>query len=94
MAKENGLYVPFILVPHTIHEMQLLDTAVYASLKTNWQDVCHQYFQSHHGKVIINYQFNQLFSEAWFKKKIPANIISGFKSCIVHWHILLIQNSP
>ena len=33
MAKENGVIL-FTLVPHTTHEMQSLDTAVYAPLKT------------------------------------------------------------
>ena len=83
MAKENGVIL-FTLVPHTTHEMQPLDTAVYAPLKTNWQDVCHHYLQSHPGKVITKYQFSQLFSEAWLKTMIPANIISGFKSCGIY----------
>ena len=34
MAKENGVIL-FTLVPHTTHEMQPLDTAVYAPLKTH-----------------------------------------------------------
>ena len=34
MAKENGVIL-FTLVPHTTHEMQPLDTAVYAPLKTD-----------------------------------------------------------
>ena len=33
--KENGV-IMFTLVPHTIHEMQPLDTAVYGLLKTHW----------------------------------------------------------
>ena len=37
MAKENSVIL-FTLVPHTAHEMQPLDTAVYAPLKTHWQD--------------------------------------------------------
>ena len=74
MAKENGVIL-FTLVPHTTHEMQPLDTAVYAPLKTNWQDVCHRYLRSHPGRV---------FSEAWLNTKIPANIISGFKTCGVY----------
>ena len=83
MAKENGVIL-FTLVPHMTHEMQPLDTAVYAPLKTNWQDVCHRYLQSHPGRVITKYQFSQLFSEAWLNTMIPANIISGFKTCGVY----------
>ena len=65
MAKENG-FILFTLVPHTTHEMQPLDTAVYAPLQTHWQDACHHYIQSHPAKVITKYQFSSLFSEAWF----------------------------
>ena len=83
MATENDVIL-FIFVPHTTHEMQPLDIAVYAPLKTHWQDVCHHYLQSHPGKVITKYQFNQLFSEAWLKTMTPANIVSGFRSCGVY----------
>ena len=51
MAKENGVTL-FTLVLHTIHEMQSLDTVVYAPLKTQWPDVCYHYLQSHPGKMI------------------------------------------
>ena len=74
-------YILFTPVPHTTHEMQPLDTVVYAPLKAHWQDVCHRYLQSYPGKVITKYQFSQLFSEAWLKTMNPANIISGFRSC-------------
>ena len=83
MAKQNGVIL-FTLVPHTTHEMQPLDTAVYAPLKVHWQDVCHRYLQSHPGKVITKYQFSQLFSEAWLNTMNPANIISGFRSCGIY----------
>ena len=83
MAKENGVIL-FTLVPHTTHKMQPLDTAVYVPLKTHWEDVSHHYLQSHPGKVITKYQFSSLFSEAWLEMMIPANIISGFRTCGVY----------
>ena len=58
--EKNGVLL-FTPVPHTTHEMQPLDKAVYAPLKAHWQDVCHRYLQSHPGKVITKYQFSQLF---------------------------------
>ena len=51
LGKKNDVIL-FTLVPHTTHEMQPLDAAVYAPLKTSWQDVCHRYLQSHPGTVI------------------------------------------
>jgi len=37
LVKENGVIV-FTFIPHTTHEMQPLDTAVYGLLQTHWQD--------------------------------------------------------
>ena len=34
--------------------------------------------------MITKYQFSLLFSEAWLKTMIPANIISGFRTCGVY----------
>ena len=48
---------------HNNNNHNNLDTAVYAPLKTNWQDVCHCYLQSHPGMVITKYQFSQLFQK-------------------------------
>ena len=64
--------------------MQLLDTAVYVPLKTNWQDACHRYLQLHPGTVITKHQFSKLFSEVWLKTMVPSNIISGFKYCGIY----------
>ena len=36
------------------------------------------------GKVITKFNFNELFSEAWLKSLIPANIIAGFRKCGVY----------
>ena len=83
LAKKND-GILFTLVPHTTHEMQPLDIAVYAPLKTHWQDVCHRYLQSHPGTVITKYQFSKLFSEAWLKTMFPGNIINGFKCCGIY----------
>jgi len=35
--------------------------AVYGPLKTCWQDVCHEYLQKHPGRVIMKYNFNEVF---------------------------------
>ena len=74
----------FTLGPHTTHETQPLDTAVYGPLKSNWKSVCHDYIQSHPGRVITKYQFSKLFSKAWLSTIVPGNIISGFKHCGVY----------
>ena len=59
-AKENGV-IMFMLVPHTTHAMQPLDTAVYGPLKTHWQDVCHEYLQEDPGRVITSISLMKCF---------------------------------
>ena len=83
LAKENEVII-FTLVPHTTHEMQPLDTAVFGPLKNNWQEACHMFIQNHPGRVITKYQFNEIFSPAWLKSMAPANAISGFKACGIY----------
>ena len=83
LARQNEVII-FTLVPHTTHEMQPLDTAVFGPLKNNWSEACHEYVQSHPGRVITKYQFNEIFSKAWLKSMMPGNIIGGFKVCGVY----------
>ena len=39
------------------------------------------FFQKNPGKVITKFNFNELFSQAWLKSLVPANLIAGFKTC-------------
>ena len=83
MARDN-IVIIFTLVPHTTHKMQPLDAAVFGPFKSKWQEACHQYIQKHPGRVITKYTFNSIFSEAWLNSLVPANIVSGFKTCGVY----------
>ncbi len=80
LAKENDVIL-FTLVPHTTHEMQPLDTSVFAPLKVHWRDACHSFMQQNPGKVVTKYEFSTLLAEAWLKTMSPAPIINGFKYC-------------
>ena len=53
-ARKNETNI-FTLVPHTTHEMQPLDTAVFSSLQINWQNMCHDYIQARPGMVMTKY---------------------------------------
>ena len=55
LAKEKDVIL-FTLVPHTTHEMQPLDTAVFGPLKLHWQEACHDFVQSNPGRIITKYQ--------------------------------------
>jgi len=80
--KENGV-IMFTLVPHTTLAMQPLDTVVYGSLKTHWQDVCHKYLQENPGRVITKYQ---VFSKAWLKL-YPQRASSVVLKYVVYTHL-------
>ena len=83
MARENEVII-FTLVPHTMHEMQPLDTTVFVPLKRSRQEACYDFIQAQPGRVITKYQFNRIFSPAWLKSMVLASIISGFKTCGIH----------
>ena len=46
--------------------------------------MCHDFFHKNPGKVITKFNFNYLFSKAWFQALTPANLIAGFKTCGVY----------
>ena len=77
LAASKGVIV-FCLPPNTTHVSQPLDTTVFHSLKTFWDQAVDQYMSSNPGKVPTIYQFNMLFRAAWMKAMTPANIIGGF----------------
>ena len=79
-AKKNDVIL-FTLVPHTTHETQPLDTAVFSPLKAHWKEACHKFIQANPGRVITKYQFSSLLSESWMKTMVPSTTISGFRKC-------------
>jgi len=64
---------------HTTHETQLLDTSVFRSLKRNWSEECHKFFQKYPGMEITNFDFSALLNAAWGKTMVPNVISSAFK---------------
>ena len=77
-AKENEVIL-VCLPPHTTHETQPLDTSVFRSLKQNWSQVCHKFFQTNPGRVITKYDFSTLLNQSWGQTMIPNVITSGFR---------------
>ena len=66
------------LPPHTTHESQPLDVGVFAPLKTQWSQVCDDFYQKNPGRVITKFNFSRLFSEAWNRAVLPSNVMAGF----------------
>lgn len=82
-AKEHNIII-FCLPPHTTHEYQPLDVAVFGPLKRNWQEACHNFMQKNPGKVVTKYNFSSLLSEAWTKTMIPSTLSAGFRKCGIY----------
>ena len=72
------------LPPHTTHDAQPFDCAVFSPLKAQWCAVCHQFLQANPGKIITKFNFTALFSRAWLQAVTPGNVIAGFKTCGVY----------
>ena len=72
------------LPPHTTPESQPLDVGVFAPLKMQWSKICHDFYHKNPGKVITNFNFSSLFSEAWCRAVTPVNIIAGFRRAGVY----------
>ena len=71
--------VMLCLPPHTTHDAQTFDCAVFSSLKTQWRSVCHQFLQTNPGKIITEYNFTSLFSKAWLQAVTPGNVIQNMR---------------
>jgi len=82
-AKNNGIVI-FCIPPHTTHECQPLDISFFRSLKTHWQQSCHEFYQSNPGQVISKLNFCRVFKPAWLNAVNPSNITGGFKRAGVY----------
>jgi len=82
-AMEHGC-IMLCFPPHTTHESQPLDVGVFAPLKTQWRQVCHDFYQKNPGRIITKFNFTQLFSQAWLQAVTPMNVMAGFRRAGVY----------
>ena len=83
LACKNEVII-LCLPTHTTHATQPLDCGIFSPLKAKWSEVCHKFFSKKSGKIITKFNFNSLFSQAWLQSLVPANLISGFKTCGIY----------
>ena len=76
-AKEEVLLC--CLPPHSTHLTQPLDKGCFDPLKSSWREECHNYLTKNPGKVVTQYQFFELFKNAWYKSMTMRNIAAGFR---------------
>ena len=78
-AAEEGIIV-FVLPPNTTHLTQPLDKGCFSPLKVAWRQACHEFRTDYPGRVVTRFDFNRVFSEAWYTAMRPHNIIASFKT--------------
>ena len=83
LALEHDCIV-LCLPSHTTHESQPLDVGVFAPLKVQWTQECHEFYQKHPGSIVTRFNFSRLFSQAWCKAVTTANIMGGFRRAGVY----------
>ena len=81
-AKDNDII--FCLPPRTTHACQPLDVGLFGPLKRHWQQACHSFYQKNATQVISEYNFCQVFKDAWLNSILPANVCAGFKKAGVY----------
>jgi len=84
LAREKKVEI-LCLPPHTTHESQSLDSAVFGPLKKVLLDRGMSLFpaKKNQGVLITKYNFSKIFSSAWLKSLFPQNLIAGFRKCSV-----------
>ncbi len=78
LAARKGVIL-FALPPHTTHLCQPLDKVPFAPLKIEWRKAVHKFLTSNKGREVTVYDFNTVFSEAWYGAMTAANVIAGFR---------------
>ena len=75
---QSGIEV--LAIPaHTSHEIQPLDGAPFANLKTKWFEALAGYYGRNYGKLLPKTIWFTVFNQAWYATMNKRNIIAGFK---------------
>ena len=53
-------------------------------LKTQWTQICQDFYQKNPGRIVTKFNFMRLFSRVWCRAVTPANIIAGFRRAGVY----------
>ena len=81
-AGKEGVIL-FALPPHTTHLIQPLDKGAFSPLKMEWRKAVHNFISTNKGREVTIYDFNSLFSDAWYKGMSASNVTSGFRCACV-----------
>ena len=76
--------IVFCFPPNTTHLTQPLDKGAFGPLKTYWNQECQTYMRKNPGKVLNQYNFMSVFSQAWYRAMTIPNLISAFRTTGVY----------
>ena len=65
-SRENGLFL-LSLPPHTTHNLQPLDRAVFKPLKSNFNNAFQKWMRNHPGRRIKTENLGEMFRESYLK---------------------------
>lgn len=82
-AVANNVHL-LCLPPHSTHRLQPLDVALFAPLKTFYNDGCRRHLRRNPGKGINKVAFGSIFAEAWNRAATVGNAVHGFNACGIH----------
>ena len=80
----EGRVILFCLPPHTTHLLQPLDKGCFGPLKVCWRRECQAYLRRNPGKVMTQFEFSRVFSQAWFQGMSMSTVIAGFRTTGVY----------
>ena len=78
-ARDNGIIL-MSLPPHTTHRLQPLDTPLFKSVESYYDEAVRQWLCNHPGRAVTTWQVAGLFAEAYGRAATIQTAVNGFRS--------------
>ena len=78
-ARDNGIIL-MSLPPHTTHRLQPLDTSLFKSVESYYDEAIRQWLRNHPGSAVTIWQVAGLFAEAYGRAATIQTAVNGFRS--------------
>ena len=78
-ARNNGIIL-MSLPPHTTHRLQPLDTSLFKSVESYYDEAISQWLRNHPGRAVTTWQVAGLFAEAYGRAATIQTAVNGFRS--------------
>ena len=78
-ASDNGIIL-MSLPPHTTHRLQPLDTPLFKSVESYYDEAIRQWLRNHPGRAVTTWQVAGLFAEAYGRAATIQTAVNWFRS--------------